>query len=293
MTNTLNPHISAYLRDRVRLGRIKATTAVDLSYTLHAFARSYGNRPVGQLGTAAVEDYLASIGHLSVSTRRNYLSRVRDFARWMVRKGIIRRDPCTDIELIRKPRTLPRAMDHAAVAKLLLSLPDNRARAIVWLMVGCGLRCIEVARLSLGDYDRRSQTIVVRGKFDNERMLPVPAAVGAALDAYLDETGTRPGPLVRSIDAPWRGLSPKTISGYIRGWMRTAGVKSTRGLDGIGAHALRHTAASDVLDRGADIRIVQQMLGHANVATTSVYLRRVRLDPMRDAMEGRTYLEAA
>ena len=289
---TLDSHIDAYLRDRVRLHRIKPTTAVDLSYTLRGFSRSFGNRPVRQLGTPAVEDWLASIGHLSVSTRRNYLSRVRDFTRWLVRRGTIRRDPCGDLEPIRKPRTLPRAIDHASVARLLLALPDNRARAVVWLMVGCGLRCIEVARLAVGDYDPRAGTITVRGKFDHERLLPVPVLVAAALDTYLTEQGSRPGPLIRNVDQPWKGLSPKTISGYLRGWMRAAGVKSTA-LDGIGAHALRHTAASDVLDRGADLRIVQQMLGHANVATTSIYLRRVKLEPMRDAMEGRDYLAAA
>lgn len=286
---TLDIHIDTYLRDRVRLNRVKPTTAVDLSYTLRGFSRSYGDRPVNQLGTSAVEDWLATISHLSVSTRRNYLSRVRDFTRWMVRRGTLRRDPCTDLEPIRKPRTLPRALDHAAVARLLLSLPDNRARAIVWLMVGCGLRCIEVARLSVGDYDRRAGTITVRGKFDHERLLPVPTIVAAALDAYVTN---RPGPLIRNLDAPWRGLSAKTISGYLRVWMRNAGIKSTA-LDGVGAHSLRHTAASDVLDRGADLRVVQQMLGHANVATTSIYLRRVKLEPMRDAMEGRDYREAA
>lgn len=286
--NTLDPYVDAYLRDRVRLGRINHATARDFSYTLRGFSRVHGNRTLAQLGPATVDDWLGSIRDRSPATRRNYLSRVRDFCRWLVRKRKVHRDPTAEVETISQPRSIERAMRPDEVAALLDVLPDNRARAIVWLEVGCGLRCVEVSRLGVSDYDQRDQFLKVIGKGGHRREVPVPAEVATALAAYMAETGGRPGPLIRSFDKPWAGISAKTISTYMRKWCYEAGVKH-RPYDGVGAHALRHTAASDVLDNCDDLRVIQGMLGHANIATTSRYLRRASLAKMREAMEGRDY----
>jgi integrase len=86
-------------------------------------------------------------------------------------------------------------------------------------------------------------------------------------------------------------LAPDTISGMVSEWMRAAGVKSWA-RDGVSAHALRHTCASDVLEHSKDLRAVQDMLGHRHLQTTSVYLRRANLDRLREAMGGRRYLVA-
>lgn len=95
------------------------------------------------------------------------------------------------------------------------------------------------------------------------------------------------GPLIRSHDGS-TGLNRKTISDYVGRWIRSAGIKGGK-YDGRAAHALRRTAASDVMDKVGDVRIVQAMLGHVKIETTAVYLRPVPLDQMREAMEGRNY----
>ena len=163
-----------------------------------------------------------------------------------------------------------------------------RARAVVWLMVGCGCRCVEVARLRVEDYDPRGATVRLTGKGGHERVVPVPSDVAGALDAWLDERGRVAGPLIASrIDG--HALAPHTLSAYVRRWMRAAGVKVSA-LDGRSAHGLRRTAASDVMDACGDITVVQEMLGHREVDTTARhYLRRVTVAHMREAMEGRTY----
>lgn len=152
-----------------------------------------------------------------------------------------------------------------------------------------GLRACEVARLSVGDYDRRTRSILVRGKGGHERILPVITEVAAALDSYLAETGCKAGPLIRSEIRPWAGVEARTLSSYMRRWMYEAGIKQ-RAYDGKSGHALRRTAASDTLDVCGDITIVQEMLGHSDMRVTMRhYLRRKNLEQLRAAMEGRDY----
>lgn len=287
---TLSAEITTYVNGRRNRGEITASTAADIRWTLAGLAVSFGDRPLDKFGPAAIDRWLESIGGLADATRREYLSRVRSFSRWMVAAGKIRVDPTAHVPTIRQARRAPRTLTPAQVAALLAAVPDRRAKAVIWLMVGCGCRCCEVASLRVEDYDGR--TITVQGKGGHQRVLPVPDSVRRAVDAYLDETGVVAGPLIRSQLRPSYGLSEKTLSHYVRAWMRTAGVKS-RALDGRSAHALRRTAASDVMDRSGDVRAVQEMLGHARLETTArAYLRPVSMGQLRDAMEGRDYLAA-
>lgn len=284
---TLTPLIKGYVTGRARRGELARISARQVGYRLGALDRSFGDRPLNQLTRPAIERMMETIGHLSPTTRRNMLSAARSFCQWLVEQGMLRKDPTVGVAKVRKPRTVPRALPAADVAALFRVLPDQRARTIVALMVGCGLRCVEVARLGVGDYDPVARTVAVTGKAGHERVLPVPRFVTAEVERYLAQSHHIGGPLIKAEDG-FRSLQAATISRYVAGWMREAGVKQGR-FDGRSAHALRHTAASDVLERGADIRTVQEMLGHANLATTSIYLRRAQLGKLREAMEGREY----
>src|SRR5690606_35824750 len=162
----------------------------------------------------------------------------------------------------------------------------------LWVMYGCVARCIEIARLRVEDYHHRDRTLLLTGKGGHERTVPVPAPVSHQLDTYLAEQGAAAGPLFRSYTNPSAGISNAFLSQLVAGWMRDAGIK--RGArDGISAHALRHTFAHDVLDVTDDIRVVQELLGHANVATTSRYVGRARRAEMRRAVEERFHPPAA
>jgi integrase/recombinase XerC len=291
--NTLTPYVHKYVTGRRARGEITRSTAADYRWTLHGLVESYGERPLNLFGPAAIDRWLETVGHLADATRREYLSRVRKFCQWLVKEGKIRVDPTTHVGTIHQARRSPRVLTRAQVNELLASRPDARSKAIMWLMVGCGLRCCEVARLRVEDYDPVARTIVVTGKNNHERALPVPAQVAYWLDRYLEEVGIVAGSLIRSELNPVKGLSPKTLSGYLRAWMLAAGVKA-RPMDGRSAHALRRTAATEVADTGADLRVVQEMLGHERIETTARhYLAHVTLAQMREAMEARTYGDAA
>ncbi len=284
---TLTTHMNQYLHGRRTRGEISASTAADYRWTLHGLVESFGDRPLHMFGPAAIDRWLETIGHHSDATRREYLSRARQFCGWLTATGRIRNDPTGHVPRIRQATHVPRTLTATQIAQLLRVLPDNRARAIVWLMVGCGCRCVEVARLRVEDYDPDGRTILLTGKAGNERIIPTPTTVAQALDAYLDDAGIRSGPLIRSKLRPSHGLSPKTLSGYLRCWLRQAAVK-TRPHDGRSAHALRRTCASDVIDAGYDVRIAQHILGHARLETTvRHYVRPVTIRAMREAMEAR------
>ena len=286
---TLNDLSEAWLQGRLARGEItKRTVDVERSRIESLLRSSAG----GEIDHRAVLVWQASIGRYAASTRRSYLSTVRNFYRWAIAEGYVSENPTEGTVPVREPRRIPRALSRADVARVLVSCPDSRYRAVVWLMVGCGLRCVEVSNLDVADYDRSSQSILVRGKGGHERVLPVPSPVRSALDCYMDDRGGRGGPLITPdsrgrINRAGR-VSPQRISAMIAELMTRAGVHiSPR--DGRTAHALRHTAASDVLDNCHDVRIVQAMLGHASVATTSIYLRRASLGQMREAMGDRDY----
>lgn len=290
--NTEAPRLSVlvddYLAHRVAQRTLSPLSARNHRSTLRTFAAFIGHMSVDALSSDHIEAWLAGRQHLQPATRRAQFSSVKVFCTWLVRRGHLARNPVLEVKSPRQPRSVARALDADRVAELLAVCPDVRGRAIVWLMVGMGLRCCEVERLEMGQWDRRAQVMVVRGKGSHERALPVPAEVAAAIAAYLTEHPTGSGPLIRSYRRPGRALTADALSGMVSEWFRAAGVKGAP-RDGISAHALRATAASDVLDTCGDLRVVQEMLGHQNLATTSIYLRRASLPQMRSAMGGRRY----
>lgn len=279
--------VARYLEERVSRGELDPMTARNHRSALKLFAEVVG-KPPERLTTRDLERWLETRTHLRPSTRRSQFSYVATFCAWLDREGLVGRNPAADLRPPRVPRSVPRALPVEAVAATLAKAPDERARAIVWLMVGQGLRCCEVAGLDLEDWDRRRRMILVRGKREEEREIPVSDEVAQALEAYLARHPASYGPLIRSYRSGDR-LKPDSISGMVSEWMRAAGVKR-RARDGRSAHAFRHTCATDVLDRDPDLRLVQQLLGHRHLSTTAnVYIGPAKVARLRAAMAGRSY----
>ncbi len=156
-------------------------------------------------------------------------------------------------------------------------------------MVGMALRCCEVERLQVYDWDPSTATMHIRGKRNDERIIPVPEPVSEALSIYLTEhPPIGDGPLLRTYRRPNQPLRADTISGMVSSWMEVAGLK--RGpRDGVSAHALRHTCASQAFERTKDVRVAQELLGHTNLAVTSRYIRPVGVEVLREALADRSY----
>jgi integrase/recombinase XerC len=209
----------------------------------------------------------------SAASAARALAAWRSFSRFCVRRGVLARDPARTIPFPRLPKRLPRTLpanDLGDALDRLAAADDRRAcrdRALLELAYSSGLRLSELTGLNRGDVDRGAGLVRVRGKGRRERVVPTGERALHALDEWL---ATRPA--AARADAPvftgpsGRRISNRTVQNVVG--RRLAGV--ARGL-GVTPHALRHSFATHMLDRGADLRAIQELLGHRTLATTQVY----------------------
>jgi site-specific recombinase XerD len=276
-----------YVNGRRARGEIAAGTARSFMSVLSRFAAATRNRTVSGLTRRHVERFLEG-ADVRPATAALYLAVLRTFGQWLFLEGMVRRDPTIGVKGPRKPRAVPRGLRGEDVDAIFHHCPDTRARLIVSLMVQEGLRCSEVAGLKLGDVDLVDRTLFIVGKGGHERVLPLTQGSAVLAGRYLSEHPTSAGPLIRSYLNPLKGITPNRVSVLVGEWMGDAGVRG-RVRDGRSAHALRHTCASDLARAGVDVVVVQGVLGHASLATTSRYVGRAGLERMRTAMAGRDY----
>lgn len=222
---------------------------------------------------------------LTVTSQAHYLERVKGLLAFLVRRGVLLRDPAAEL-VIPASSPLPRVVLSARQAEKLMNAPSSsssvgrRDRAILELLYGTGLRRSECARLDVADVDLYGGTLLVRnGKGRRDRVVPVPERAARALDLYLHEV--RPLLLSRAAEpalflTAWRGrrLSIPSLVQILQRHARAAGIERVH------LHALRHTCATHLLRGGADIRHVQEILGHRWIKTTALYTR-VDLDDLR------------
>lgn len=278
--------VGPYIAGRVAAGEIVVLTARNHRTVLGQFAVSAGCQ-LESLSTRHIRRWQHQSAHLAQATKRNRLTVVRAFCRWLVEEGHCAKDPCKQVRPLKEPRRLPRALDPEQVAQVLAACPDTRTYLTVILMVQLGLRRGEVARLEVGDFDMANRLLHVTGKGGHERVLHVTEQTRQALADHLAVQGHVAGPLLRSYQYPQRGLHPETVSTMVRQAMREAGVKKAP-RDGVSPHALRHSALTDMLRNGAHIRDVQHVAGHAHISATETYMP-LLVGTMEAAMGGRWY----
>jgi integrase/recombinase XerC len=237
--------------------------------------------PLSKIDTLAVRSYLAHLhrGRLSNRSLARHLSTVRSFFRWACREGHVEKNPARGLPSPRLPRTLPRAMSLADTERLLVSedegLIPERERALFELLYATGLRVSETAGLDLEDVDFAARLVRVTGKGSRERIVPFGESAGDALRAYLpSRAALRHGvegedpesgePLF--VNARGGRLTARSMARLLKRRLRAAGLPAE-----ISPHALRHTFATHLLQAGADLRAIQELLGHASLSTTQKY----------------------
>jgi integrase/recombinase XerD len=249
-----------------------------------------------EVGERLVQDYLAFLrasGRKPTSVARA-LAAVRGFHRFCLDEGHAGADPTGDVERASVPLGLPKALTEDEIASLLGAVvgfdpPARRDRAILEVLYGTGLRISELVGLSLADLSLPEGTLRAFGKGSKERIVPVGRHARRALAEWLEPSGR--GALVPRRWA--RRNDSEAVFLNLRGgrltrqgaWaiVRTHGQRVGLG-SRLSPHVLRHSCATHMLDHGADIRVVQEMLGHASIATTQVYTK-VSADRLRAAYE--------
>lgn len=276
-------YIAAYVSETLAVGRMSPTTAQAVRRTLE---RILGDVTVEGFDRAWVVTWREGRRRLAPGSQRAEWSRLRGFTAWATERGHIAVDPCNGVPAPKVPRSVPRHLTMDDVEALWAVLPDQRARCIVAMLLGLGLRRSELASLQVADWDEDERTIRIVGKGGHVRVLPVPDPTALELRRYLATVPATSGPLIRSQRDGMSPITGHTIGRLVTGWLTDADIKH-RAWDGKAAHALRHTFAAGLfLGAGGDLLVVQEALGHASVATTAVYLRSAsNVERIRRAME--------
>ncbi len=222
---------------------------------------------------AEVLDYLAArsaAGRRPRSTAR-LLSALRRFYRHLLDTGCIEHDPCAQVAAPRPGRGLPGVLTEAEV-EALLSAPDPeeplglRDRCLLELLYATGLRVSELAALRLGQINLRQGVLRVVGKGDRERLVPLGEVASGWLERYLGQVRPRGGSDYVFPSPRGGALSRQALWYRIRHHARRAGIARLPS-----PHTLRHSFATHLLNHGADLRVVQLLLGHADLSTTQIY----------------------
>jgi integrase/recombinase XerD len=277
--------LSWLLSERGRAANTLAAYRRDLT----AYAEWLHTRSLS-LDTVTTPDLLALVAERrrrgnAPSTIARQLAAVRSLHRFLVNEERRHDDPTTDVEAVRIPAAIPKALGEADVNSLLAAVTGDdpvarRDRALLELLYGTGARVSEVCDLSMGDIDFDGRLVRLFGKGAKERIVPFGRAAADALDRWF-----APGGRLDLAPTQWRRrddanavflntrgarLTRQAAWAVIKKYGRRAGLDTNRQLS---PHVLRHSCATHLLDHGADLRVVQELLGHASISTTQVYTK--------------------
>jgi integrase/recombinase XerD len=295
-TTPLRSQLERYLRHvGIERGRSADTVAAyrrDLDAFLTAIEEQGILEPAG-ITTPVVTAYTRSLRErpypLAASSVARALSSVRGFSRFLVDEGELEADPAVEVSPPKLPSRLPKALTIEQVEQLLAAtdgeeLDRVRDKALLELLYATGARVSEAVALNVDDLigdDGTTDVVRLFGKGGKQRIVPVGSYARAALDAYL--VRARPVLSARGTATPalFLGMRGARLSRQ-SAWLviRSAGERAQLGLE-LSPHSMRHSFATHLLQGGADVRVVQELLGHASVATTQIYTR-VTADALRD-----------
>jgi integrase/recombinase XerD len=216
---------------------------------------------------------------LSASAQAQVLIGIKGFFRWLAKQHHVRYSPAAELDLPRRPHRIPRTVLTAAEAERVLAQPDLahplgvRDRAVMELLYSTGVRRAECSGLDVTDLDLTRLVLLVReGKGARDRLVPLGERAAFWICRYLDDVrplyATPPDSGALFLTKRGQRLDPKRLSGMVHGYIERADL----GKEG-SCHLFRHTMATLMLEGGADVRHIQEILGHAELSTTAIYTR--------------------
>jgi integrase/recombinase XerC len=281
---TISEATEAFLRGAAAERDLSPHTLAAYRSDLTQFAAWISKRKIRALNDVTRTHIRAFVAELSGRrglarrTIARKVSAVRSLLVWAAENDLVADNPTVGVAVPKLDRPLPRVLREPDVAALCDLPPADdpiglRDRAILELLYASGLRVSELCALDLDDLDLAQNMLIATGKGRKERKLPFGRPAAAALTTYLH--AARPALLERSgmrtqtaplfVNSRGRRIGPRTVRAMITKYTRAEGIKE------ISPHDLRHSFATHLLDGGADLRSVQELLGHENLATTQIY----------------------
>jgi integrase/recombinase XerD len=246
----------------------------------HAFVRARG-RDLEQAGMEDVEAYFADLGArgMSAATSARRRAAVRQFFRFALEEGWRQDDPSRRVDAPKKPRALPKLVSREEIERLIAAAealePPEAARlaCMIETLYAAGLRVSELTSLTLQAVAKDPAYLIVKGKGGKERLAPLNAPAREAIKTYLEyrsgflPKGDKANPWLFPSSGASRRVTPRRVEQLLDQAAVRAGLDPKR----VSPHVLRHAFATHLLEGGADLRAVQTLLGHADIATTQIY----------------------
>jgi integrase/recombinase XerD len=270
----------------IERGYAKNTIAA-YEHDLAQFARYVGKKELGAIDRETIKGFIDHLGNegFSVASLERKMACLKSFFKYMVGEGKVKENPSADFKLPKKALRLPKSLSMTDAVKLLtasrggdyLSLRDA---AMLELLYATGMRASEMVGLNIADINFDASFVRCFGKGSKERVVPVGQAALSAIKNYL-EKGRPQFPAKDKealfLDKNGERLSRQSLWQRLKKYVKASGVKGKTS-----PHTLRHSFATHLLEKGADLRSVQEMLGHADIATTQIYtsVSRERLKKM-------------
>ena len=255
--------------------RMSPSTVASYCHDVEAFLSAVELEP-RVIGPSDIERYLGKVTAEGLSKRSaaRLLSSLRSFFDWCVMEGEMADNPCDRVDAPKLGKYLPEVLSVEEVSAILESVDLKapfglRDRAILEVLYGCGLRVSEAAGLRISHVHLPEGFVDVIGKGDKQRLVPLGEVAADAIRAYLP---ARPAPAERSfedilfLNRFGRPLSRVSIFKLVKTQAMVAGIRKE-----ISPHTFRHSFATHLIENGADLRIVQEMLGHESILTTEIY----------------------
>lgn len=210
----------------------------------------------------------------SARTQARLISGIRSFCKYLVMEEIIAEDPSALLESPRTGMKLPEVLSLDEINRMvnaidLSSAEGHRNRAIIETLYGCGLRVSELVSLRLTDIHRKEGFVIVTGKGNKQRLVPVGSVTLREIDHYMEKRDMMPVIIDRNVlflNRRGRKLTRVMVFTMLKKIAEAAGIRKK-----ISPHTLRHSFATHMVERGADLRAVQEMLGHESITTTEIY----------------------
>ncbi len=275
--------IEEYIRSAIRLGDgTKEIYSVDLE-AFSSFCQKWGIGSPGGIDRSILQNYVSHLilGGNSRRTVARKLSAIRGYLKFLGRLGELQEDPSLGLSIGRIETKLPKVLSRSDADRLMTapSRPgtphyvSSRDNAICELLYGCGLRVSEVAKLDVDDVDLGGASVTVMGKGQKERLVPMNKVCVGALRTYL-ESGREP--MIEALGPKFCGSGAALFFNRVGLRIGTRDIRrilDSRSPSPVNPHALRHSFATHLLDGGADLRVIQELLGHSRITSTQVYTK--------------------
>ena len=269
-----NPELDKYMNEYLNAEyNTSKNTRVSYATDLYLLAKYYANKNIIYLTKEDIQEYLRQQNKAN-KTKARYLTTINNFYTYLVESGLLNSNPCDGIKMPKLEKKLPDYLTIEEVDNLLdirtSTAYDLRNKAMLEVLYATGMRISELCNLTMSNLFLEDNLVKVFGKGSKERLVPIGDVAINALEEYLkfgrnELLGTKDSPYV-FISSRHTKITRQAFFKYIKELCKKKGIKKN-----ISPHILRHSFATHLLNNGADLRIVQELLGHSDISTTQIY----------------------